>query len=151
PRPRDQEPSARRSGAGAAGSGPRIRQSAARQRLAVRPRRRGRSQGGCMNIAFFSSVALLFALLIFTLASVPLLVLGHDTPLDARVIRRLFSLGYLAIAALAAVCAVTYAIGLQAPFAAGMACVTVLALAVRRWVLQRMDSLADGMSGRNPA
>src|SRR5262245_20248640 len=109
-----------------------------------------KAREGSMNFAFFSSVALLFALLVFTLASVPLLVLGHDTPLDARVIRRLFSLGYLAIAILAAACAVTYAIGMQAPFAAAVACVAVIALAMRRWVLQRMDALANGMTGANP-
>jgi len=104
-----------------------------------------------MNIALFSSIALLFALLVFTLASVPLLVLGHDTPLDARVISRLFNLGYLAVAILAAACAVIYAVGVQVPFAAGMACVAVLALAVRHRVLQRMDALAGGIGSGDSA
>src|SRR5689334_13982740 len=104
-----------------------------------------------MSIALFSSVALLFVLLVFTLATVPLLVLRHDTPLDGGVIRKLFSLGYLAVAILAAVCAVIYALGPQVPFAAGLACMAVLALLLRRWVLERMDGLVRGMAGGGAA
>ena len=61
-------------------------------------------------LAISSTVALLVWMGFFFMGSLPLLVLKHDTPLDARFIRGLFDVYYRAVMATAGVGALGYAL-----------------------------------------
>src|SRR4051794_37478727 len=54
-------------------------------------------------VALISTVALLVWMGFFMMGSLPLLILKHDTPLDARFIRGLFNVYYLALVSTATV------------------------------------------------
>ena len=59
------------------------------------------SPDSLMNGALFFTVALLVIIAYFLMGGLPLLVLKHDVPLDARFIRTFFNAYYAASAALA--------------------------------------------------
>jgi hypothetical protein len=93
------------------------------------------------NLVLLSSVALLFWMGISVMAPLPLLVLRHDTPSDARFVRGLFNVSYRAVIGLALVGALAYG---HAGLWVHVARLLVLAGAdavVRRWLLSRMDRL----------
>ena len=71
--------------------------------------------------ALFFTVALLVTTAYFLLGSVPLLVLKHDTPLDARFVRGFFNTYYLGAMVTAGAAAVSYAVAGNPGFAAGAA------------------------------
>nr|WP_301334508.1 hypothetical protein [Variovorax dokdonensis] len=82
----------------------------------------------------------------FMMGSLPLLVLKHDTPLDARFIRGLFNVYYVAVTLTASAAALSFAWTGNAAFAVGMGFVATLAFALRRWiVIPRMDVLRDSI------
>jgi hypothetical protein len=91
--------------------------------------------------ALFFTVALLVTTAYFLLGSVPLLVLKHDTPLDARFVRGFFNTYYLGAMATAGAAAVSYALAGNPGFAAGAAALAVLATILRRRVIGKMDVL----------
>jgi hypothetical protein len=91
--------------------------------------------------ALFFTVALLVTTAYFLLGSVPLLVLKHDTPLDARFVRGFFNTYYLGAMTTAGVAAVSYALAGNPGFAAGAAALAVLATILRRRVIEKMDVL----------
>jgi hypothetical protein len=93
-------------------------------------------------IALIATVVLLVWMGFFMMGSLPLLVLAHDTPLDARFIRGLFNVYYLAVMLTAAAAALSYAWTGRPLFALGMAGIAALAFSLRRWLLiPRMDAL----------
>ena len=92
-------------------------------------------------IALLSTVVLLFMTLISIFASLPLLVLSHDTPRDSDFIRALFNFFYIAVMSAAAVAALGYGNFGRPAFALGMGGVMAYAFVVRRSVLSRMDAL----------
>lgn len=95
-------------------------------------------------LALIPTVLLLVWMGFFMMGSLPLLVLKHDTPLDARFIRGLFNVYYLAVMLTASAAALGYAWTAKPAFALGMACIATLAFALRRWlVIPRMDDLRD--------
>lgn len=59
--------------------------------------------------AFFFTVALLVTTAYFLMGGLPLLVLQHDTPVDARFIRGFFNLYYRAVLVTAVGAAASYA------------------------------------------
>ena len=82
-------------------------------------------------VALFFTVALLAVTAYFLLGSVPLLVLKHDNPVDARFIRS-FYLTYYRIALVAAVgTAISYALAGRPAFAAGAGGIAALTLVLR--------------------
>jgi hypothetical protein len=91
--------------------------------------------------ALFFTVALLVVTGYFIMGSAPLLILEHDTPLDARFIRDFFNTYYLAAMFTASATAVSYAFAGRPPFAAGAAALALLAIILRRKVIPKMDSL----------
>lgn len=93
-----------------------------------------------------STVALLCTMGFFMMGSLPLLVLKHDTPLDARFIRGLFALYYAALTVIGSVAAASYALTGRPGFAVGMAGVAVLAVLLRRLIVGRMDALRATMT-----
>jgi hypothetical protein len=81
-----------------------------------------------MICALFFTVALLVTTLYFILGSIPLLVLKHDTPLDARFVRGFFNIYYGA-----------------AVFTAGAAVLAGLAVVLRKKIIPRMEALGAGI------
>ena len=91
--------------------------------------------------ALFFTVALLVTTAYFLMGSVPLLVLKHDTPLDARFVRAFFNTYYLAAMFTASATALSYALAGRVFFATGAAALALLATLLRRSVIPRMDLL----------
>lgn len=97
-------------------------------------------------VALISTVALLVWMGFFMMGSLPLLVLKHDTPLDARFIRGLFNVYYLAIVITAAVGTTSYALVGKPAIACAFASVVMLGLGGRYWLVPRMDVVRSTMT-----
>ncbi len=91
--------------------------------------------------ALIFTVALLVTTAYFLMGSVPLLILKHDTVLEARFVRGFFNTYYLAAMFTAGATAVSYAFAGRSVFAAGAAAIALLAALLRRRVIPKMDSL----------
>ncbi len=94
--------------------------------------------------SFFFTIVLLGATFYFLLGGLPLLILKHDTPLDARFIRSFFSLNYtvLFFASLGAI--ICYAFWGRPIFALGALAIAILATVIRKSLIQillRLDEL----------
>ena len=98
-----------------------------------------------MTAAMFAALCFTVALLIttayFIMGSIPLLILKHDTPLDARFVRGFFNIYYVAAFVTAAATALSYAIAGRPGLAAGAAALALVAIALRRKIIPQMDSL----------
>ncbi|MFC5608983.1 hypothetical protein [Variovorax soli] len=94
-----------------------------------------------MFAALFFTVALLVTTAYFIMGSVPLLILKHDTPLDARFVRAFFNVYYKAAFITATATAVSYALAHRPGIAVGAAALALIAVVLRRKILPRMDSL----------
>jgi hypothetical protein len=94
-----------------------------------------------MIAALFFTVALLVNTAYFILGSIPLLVLSHDTPLDARFVRGFFNIYYVAAVITATATSISFAFTDRPDLATGAALLALLALALRRQVIPRMDAL----------
>ena len=99
---------------------------------------------------FLSIIVLLFAMGFFMLASPPLLILKHDTPLDGRFIRGLFNIYYLSVMLIAAVGAAGCVLLGQNAVALAMSGLVVFVFATRLSVISSMDRLRDAI-GRGDA
>ena len=91
--------------------------------------------------ALCCTVLLLVTTAYFLLGSIPLLVLQHDTPLDARFVRGFFNTYYLAAMVVAGAAAASYAWAGTLGFALGAAALALLAAAMRRAIIPMMDRL----------
>ncbi len=96
-------------------------------------------------ITLVPTVFLLMALGFFVLGATPLLVLKHQVPMDARVIRQVFHYCYRLVTVLASAAAIGYAVAGHAVLSICLACMAVLAVVLRRWMLARMDALRTTM------
>ena len=96
-------------------------------------------------IALIATVALFATTAYFLFGSVPLLVLQHDTPMDARFVRGFFNAYYRTVAGAAGVAAAGYAIAGRLPIGVGAAALAVLALALRHLFIPRMEALGAEM------
>ena len=103
-------------------------------------------------MALIPTVLLLVWMGFFMMGSLPLLVLKHDTPLDARFIRGLFNVYYLAVMLTGSAADLGFAWTGRPAFALGMAGIATLAFALRRWlVIPRMDVLRDRIPASDSA
>src|SRR5438128_1495673 len=91
--------------------------------------------------AFAATVILLVWMGFFTLGSLPLMILKHDTLLDARFIRGLFDVYYKAVMFTATVGALTCWLAHRSLSLAAMVVVGTIAFASSRTILPRMDTL----------
>jgi hypothetical protein len=91
--------------------------------------------------ALFFTVALLVTHAYFLLGSVPLLVLTHETPMDARFVRGFFNLYYRAATFTAGATALSLALAGRSALAAGAGALALLAVLLRRKVIPVMDTL----------
>jgi hypothetical protein len=94
-----------------------------------------------MIVALFFTVALLVTTTYFILGSIPLLVLKHDTPLDARFVRGFFNIYYVAAVVTASATSISYAFAGRPALAAGAAALALLAVVLRKQVIPKMDAL----------
>ena len=93
--------------------------------------------------AFFFTVALLFTTGYFLLGGLPLLVLKHDVPLDARFIRGFFNVYYNAAFWTAVGACASYALWGHIGFALGAALIAALATLLRSYLLPAMQQLGS--------
>jgi hypothetical protein len=91
--------------------------------------------------AIVFTVILLVITAYFLMGSVPLLILKHDTPLDGRFVRGFFNTYYVAATYAAGAAALCFAFAGRYVYAAGAAALAMSTVALRRTVMQRMDSL----------
>ena len=103
---------------------------------------------GAMIAALFFTVALLVTTAYFILGSIPLLVLKHDTPLDASFVRGFLNVYYRAAVVTAGATAVSYAFAGRPGFATGAALLAALAVVLRRKIIPKMDALGAGIQSR---
>ncbi|MES2975855.1 MAG: hypothetical protein V4757_19715 [Pseudomonadota bacterium] len=101
--------------------------------------------------ALFFTVLLLISMGFFMMGSLPLLVLKHDTPLDARFIRGLFDVYYKALMTTATLGAFCYVFAERPTMAVVLGCVAVLGVAGRQWFVTRMDGLRSIMTAGDRA
>ena len=94
-----------------------------------------------MIAALFFTVALLVTTLYFILGSIPLLVLKHDTPLDARFVRGFFNIYYRAAVVTASATSISYAFAGRPGLASGAAVLALLAVALRKRIIPKMEAL----------
>ena len=78
--------------------------------------------------------------------SLPLMILKHDTPLDARFIRGLFDVYYKAVMVTATVGALAHALVGRPIIATGMGGIALIAFISSRGILSRMDQLRGAMT-----
>ena len=91
--------------------------------------------------ALIFTVALLVTTAYFIMGSIPLLILKHDTPLDARFVRGFFDLYYKAAFATALATAVSFALAARPAFALGAAALAAIAMVLRRHIIPKMEQL----------
>lgn len=98
-----------------------------------------------MPVALITALAFTSILLVITayfiMGSLPLLILKHDTPKDARFVRGFFDTYYLTAIFPAGATAVSYAFAGRVLFAVGAAALALLAIVLRRTVIPKMASL----------
>ena len=100
---------------------------------------------GAIIAALFFTVALLVTTAYFIMGSIPLLVLKHDTPLDARFVRGFFNIYYVAAFITASATSISYLIAGRLGVALGAAALAAVAVVLRRMVIPKMDALGAKM------
>ena len=100
--------------------------------------------------ALLFTVALLVTTAYFLLGGLPLLVLDHDSALDARFIRGFFNLYYKAAFVTSAGASLSFAGLGQGGYALGAAGLALVALALRSQLIPRMDELGSQVQSSAP-
>jgi hypothetical protein len=94
-----------------------------------------------MFAALFFTVALLVTTAYFLMGSLPLLVLKHDTPLDARFVRGFFNLYYVTAFATATATAISFVCAGRPGIAMGATALATIAVVLRKKIIPKMDAL----------
>jgi hypothetical protein len=93
--------------------------------------------------ALVFTVALLVTTAYFLMGGLPLLILKHDTPTDARFVRRFFEIYYHAAIITSGGATLAYALAGQFAFAAGTLAILVFALLLRRRIAAAMAQVGE--------
>jgi len=91
--------------------------------------------------ALFFTVVLLVTTAYFIMGSIPLLVLKHDTPLDARFVRGFFHVYYACAFGTATATAISFALAGHPGIACGAAALAAIAVVLRSRIIPKMDAL----------
>jgi hypothetical protein len=94
-----------------------------------------------MIAALIFTVALLATTAYFVMGSIPLLILKHDTPVDANFVRSFFNIYYITAVITAGATSISYALAGRLAFATGAAVLACIAIIMRRKVIPQMDTL----------
>ena len=97
-------------------------------------------------VGFISIVGLLIWMGYFVIGGSPLLILKHDTPVDARFIRGFFDVHYRVLMSISAVGALSFTLADRRFLAAAMACVTLIGFAARLVIVSRMDRIRSALT-----
>jgi len=97
--------------------------------------------------ALFFTVAMLVTNAYFLMGGLPLLVLKHETSLDARFVRGFFNVYYKAAIITAVGASASYALWGRFTFALGAAALILVALLLRRRLLPAMQELSNQPHG----
>lgn len=100
--------------------------------------------------AFFFTVALLVTTAYFLMGGLPLLILKHDVPLDAKFIRSFFNVYYRAAFWTSLGACVSYALWGRLVFAVGAAAVAAIVSLLRWRLVPAMEQLGARIDGRDP-
>jgi hypothetical protein len=92
-------------------------------------------------VALIFTVILLVITAYFLMGSLPLLVLKHDTPLDARFVRGFFNTYYVTAMYAAGATSLSYVVAGKYVFGAVAAGLAAAAVMLRRAVMEKMDSI----------
>ncbi len=102
--------------------------------------------------ALFFTVVLMVTTAYFLLGGLPLLVLAHDTALDARFVRSFFDVYYKAAFIAAAGAAISYALSSRPGFALGNAGIACMVIWLRHKLVSAMAQLGERIQqGEVPA
>jgi hypothetical protein len=93
--------------------------------------------------AIFFTVVLLVTTAYFLMGGLPLLILKHDTPVDARFIRGFFNVYYRAAFIAAAGAALSFALSGRPSFAAGVGAISLVVYVLRRKLIPAMEQLGE--------
>ncbi len=93
--------------------------------------------------AFIFTVALLVTTAYFLMGGLPLLILKHDVPLDARFIRGFFNVYYRAAFWTSLGACVSFGLWGRYAFAVGAALIVVAATLLRTYLVEAMQRLGD--------
>lgn len=102
-------------------------------------------------LSLFFTVVLLVTTAYFIMGGLPLLILAHDTPLDARFVRRYFEIYYAAALVGAIGSAASYALWGKLLFALGNLGVALTVLLLRQTILPAMARLGSRIQASEPA
>jgi hypothetical protein len=94
-----------------------------------------------MIAALFCTVMLIVTTAYFIMGSIPLLILKHDTPLDARFVRGFFNVYYIAAMVTASATSISFAFAGYPALGIGAAGLAVLAAVLRQQIIPKMDAL----------
>lgn len=97
-------------------------------------------------LPFATIVLLLVWMGFFMLGSLPLMILKHDTPMDARFIRGLFDVYYKAVIVVASAGTLASAVAGRHRLLVAMAVIGAIAFTSRGFILSRMDRLRTTMT-----
>ena len=90
--------------------------------------------------SFVFTVLLLLTTAYFLMGGLPLLILKHDTPLDANFIRAFFNLYYKAAIGTACGAALSFGWWGRPGFAAGAAAIALIAVLLRKHLIAAMEN-----------
>jgi hypothetical protein len=95
--------------------------------------------------SIFFTVALLVTTAYFLMGGLPLLVLKHDVPLDARFIRAFFRVYYRTAFCASLGAAASYAFWGRFAFAAGAAAIAITSMLLARHLIRAMQDIGDSI------
>jgi len=101
--------------------------------------------------AFFFTVALLVTTAYFLMGGLPLLILKHEVPLDARFIRSFFNVYYRAAFWTSLGACISYAVWGRYYFAIGAAVFAGITTLLRRQLVQAMGRLGEKIEASEAA
>lgn len=101
--------------------------------------------------AFLFTVALLFFTAYFLLGGLPLLILKHDVPLDAKFVRAFFNVYYRVAFWAALGAAACYALWGRVAFAAGAVVIAGIVMLMRKYLLGAMEQVGTQIEGSDDA
>ncbi len=102
-----------------------------------------------LYVAIVFTVALMVITAYFLMGGLPLLILKHDVPLDARFIRGFFQIYYRAAFWAAAGACASFALWGRLAFALGMALIAMGAALLQRRMLPAMQQLGGQIEGQH--
>jgi hypothetical protein len=99
--------------------------------------------------ALVFTVVLLVTTAYFLMGGLPLLILQHDSPVDARFVRGFFNVYYRAAFYAALGAAASYALSGRPAFAIGAAAIALVAVLLRRHLLPAMQQMGAQIAAAN--